>query len=473
MNIVCLGLEHIINPIHDYAESHFEASNVNSDYPKDVLSLPSPSTLFSPVSSSSSSGGSTSSTETPIKPIYLDQSYDSVTSYDPMTNNLTTPLLDTKTKLGYCSSQVFHKLQQKLHISSDLSKLKSLPKTTQKSFEDVNHVTLASTTTTTMTSINSSDELYDFNSSLSTNKVNNKTLLNSNLYCNQHITMHNRSATVLNNEKNYPHTIRYSSSTPQHHLKPWANISYWELHHHVGRRWYHVTNRTLNIIYDDVDNEFGNNKSYLSSPKHVHSIHKVNHSSCRSRSQNDCKYLSLLTLYQSNNVKYNCKSDCNRINNESAVVISSNNNSSVIQSFSKRCRKCNHYINSFNTPSLLPNIIVHSSLHKSSFGWKQCYRLGNQGISLTLTTYGCVWLSNQAVATNLPIFVSSPCLQPNNDVNSSSSLNSSTDDFLMDRPVYRKGWGPTYRRPDVTHCPARLEVWINLEHLFLYSIHNK
>ncbi|KAK4471306.1 hypothetical protein MN116_004745 [Schistosoma mekongi] len=528
-NIVCLGLKHIINPIHDYAESHFEASNVNSEYPKDVLSLLSPSTLFSPLSSSSSSRESTSSTETQIRPICLDQSYDSVTSYDPMTNNLTTPLLNTKTKLGYCSSQVFHKLQHKLHINllnynSDLSKLKNLSKTNQKSFEDLNY-------------------------------VNDKALQNSNLYCNQHITMHNHSATISNNRKNYIYTTRHSSSTPQHHLKPWANISYWELHHHVGRRWYHVTNRTLNIIYDDVDNEVGDNKLYSSSPKHVHSIHKVNHSSYRSKSQNDCIYLALLTLYQSNDVKYNCKSDCSRTNNESSVnVRSSNNNSSIIQSSSKRCRKCNHYVNSFNTPSLSPNIIVHSSLHKSSFGWKQCYRLGNQGISLTLTTYGCVWLSNQAIATNLPIFVSSPCLQPINDVNSSSSLSSSTDDFIMDRPVYRvpagysllvfdilsyekslqqqsspssssassssssscrqynsnnlnnnnnyvnddelnkthllvnnnyfcknpiihislgKGWGPAYRRPDVTHCPARLEVWINLEHLFLYSLHDK
>uniref|UniRef100_A0A3Q0KSP0 Mothers against decapentaplegic homolog n=2 Tax=Schistosoma mansoni TaxID=6183 RepID=A0A3Q0KSP0_SCHMA len=597
-DIVCLGLKHINHPNCSNHESHVKGLNIGSEYPKDMmpLLLP-PSTLSSLLSSSSSSTESTSA-ETQISSIRMDQSYDSVVSYDSITNNSSAPLLtnhDTyaKTKLTYWSPHFLHKMQQKLHMNlmnsvSSLTKWKRLRDNTNFTLstclvpsKDFNHTTPPpTTTTTTTTSISSSDdEMHSCSFILSSkNPINDSSLQNSNLHFNRFISINDHSVTI-NNEKSDLHS-RLSSPSPLHYLKPWANISYWESHHHVGRRWYQITNRKLNIVYNDVninDNDHNNNDvkdKLYSSPKQAH-IHKKNHSNYRSKSQNDDIYLSLLTLYQSNHVKYNCKSDCNRSsnklfkNNSTTPSITchtnriSGNNSSVIRSSSKQCKKCYNYVDSFNDTSLIPNLIVHSSMYKSSSGWKQCCRLGSQGISLTLTTYGCVWLSNQALATNLPIFVSSPCFHFHNancSSSSSSSLNSSAEDFLVDRPVYRvpagysllvfdlssyenwlqqhssssssassssyrqysgnnhngdnsnlsgnsnnsnnidfdelhkthlwaknnnlcknpiihislgKGWGPSYRRPDVTHCPARLEVWINLEHLFPVFISNK
>ncbi|XP_018651227.1 putative smad [Schistosoma mansoni] len=496
-DIVCLGLKHINHPNCSNHESHVKGLNIGSEYPKDMmpLLLP-PSTLSSLLSSSSSSTESTSA-ETQISSIRMDQSYDSVVSYDSITNNSSAPLLtnhDTyaKTKLTYWSPHFLHKMQQKLHMNlmnsvSSLTKWKRLRDNTNFTLstclvpsKDFNHTTPPpTTTTTTTTSISSSDdEMHSCSFILSSkNPINDSSLQNSNLHFNRFISINDHSVTI-NNEKSDLHS-RLSSPSPLHYLKPWANISYWESHHHVGRRWI------------------------------------------------------------------------------------SGNNSSVIRSSSKQCKKCYNYVDSFNDTSLIPNLIVHSSMYKSSSGWKQCCRLGSQGISLTLTTYGCVWLSNQALATNLPIFVSSPCFHFHNancSSSSSSSLNSSAEDFLVDRPVYRvpagysllvfdlssyenwlqqhssssssassssyrqysgnnhngdnsnlsgnsnnsnnidfdelhkthlwaknnnlcknpiihislgKGWGPSYRRPDVTHCPARLEVWINLEHLFPVFISNK
>ncbi|CAH8544379.1 unnamed protein product [Schistosoma bovis] len=596
-DIVCLGLKHN-HPNCSNHESHLKGLNTDSEYPKDMMPLLLPPSVLSSSSSSSSSSTESTSAETQISLIRMDQSCDSVISYDPIINNSSAPLLanhDTyaKTKLTYCSPQFLHKIQQKLHMNlvspvSSLTKWKKLKN--NRNFKlstylvpstDFNHTTLLSPppTTTTSTSVSSSDdEMHSCSFILSSNNPkNDNPLQNSNLHFNRFISISDHSVTI-NNEKSYLHS-RLSSPSPLHHLKPWANISYWESHHHVGRRWYQITNRKLNIVYNDVNiNDDDHNNSDVkdklySSPKQAY-IHKENHSNYRSKSQSDYIYLSLLTLYQSNHVKYNCKSDCNRSFNElenysttPSIACHTNriigNNSSIIRSSSKQCKKCYNYVDSFNNASLIPNLIVHSSMYKSSSGWRQCCRLGSQGISLTLTTYGCVWLSNQAMATNLPIFVSSPCLQfhnANSSSSSSSSLNSSTEDFLVDRPVYRvpagysllvfdlscyenwlqqqssssssasssscrqysgnnhngdssnlsgnnnnsnnvdfnelhkthlwakknnlcknpiihislgKGWGPSYRRPDVTHCPARLEVWINLEHLFPLFISNK
>lgn len=586
-DIVCLGL------------------NTDSEYPNDMMPLLLPPSALSSLSSSSSSSTESTSAETQISSIQMDQSCDSVISYDPIINNSSSPLLANyntyaKTKLTYCSPQFLQKIQQKLHMNlinsvSSLTKWKRLKNNTNFTLstylapsKDFNHTTLppplpTTTTTTTLTSVSSSDdEMHSCNFILSSNnRRNDNPLQNYNLHFNRLISISDHSVTI-NNEKSDLHS-RLPSPSPLHHLKPWANISYWESHHHVGRRWYQITNRKLNIVYNDVninDDDDHNNSDVkdklYSSPKQAY-IHKENHSNYSSKSQNDYIYLSLLTLYQSNHVKYNCKSDCNRSSSEllknhsttpsitCPTNMISGNNSSIIRSSSKQCKKCYNYVDSFDNTSLIPNLTIHSSMYKSSSGWKQCCRLGSQGISLTLTTYGCVWLSNQAMATNLPIFVSSPCLQfhnANSSSSSSSSLNSSTEDFLVDRPVYRvpagysllvfdlsfyenwlqqhssssssassssscrqyfsnnhngdnshlsdnnnnnnnvdfnelhkthlwaknnnlcknpiihislgKGWGPSYRRPDVTHCPARLEVWINLEHLFpLFISSNK
>ncbi|CAH8501238.1 unnamed protein product [Schistosoma turkestanicum] len=609
-DIVCLGLKHINNANYNNRECHLKESNADSEYSKNLAPL-------STLSSSSSSSTESTSSETQISTSYMDRSYDSVISYDLITNNFAEPLLAkhdgcVKTKITNYSLQFLHKLQQNLHMDlshsySCLMKWEKLSNNTDFALSThlvpsngLNHNT-STTASTTMTSLSSSDELHDCHSIVST--INTIDLKNSNLHFNPLLlsSLHNNSV-VLNTGKSCLHTDHCSPSSPSNLIKPWANISYWESHHHVGRRWYQITNRKLHIVYndgdiiydDDDDNGGRNVKNKSDSSLKVH-IHNENYSNDKRKSQqNDCIYLSLLTLYQSNQVKYNYKSEFHRKNklvNNSTVTsaitshtnkINSNNNNHIIRSSSKQCRKCYHDMDSFNNnnPSVIPNLIVQSSLHnKSSSGWKQCCRLGNQGISLTLTPYGCVWLSNQALATNLPVFVSSPFLQLQNaNVSSSSLLNGSTDEFLVDRPVYRvpagcsllvfdlsssyeswlqqyssssssassssssssfvssssstsdrhyggnnrhgdsnhlsnndnndhhknnnmnfdelhkthllanssdlcknpiihislgKGWGPSYRRPDVTHCPARLEVWINLQHLFSLFIASK
>ncbi|CAH8520316.1 unnamed protein product [Heterobilharzia americana] len=538
-DIVCLGFNSIGHRNHDYCKSYSsKETNPNSGYPEHM-------------------NRNSIVVYRNTNHICLQRSsFDSGISHDSA-NKSTIPLLGDKyekMKKNFCSSHLC-KQQQKLHMdlshwSPDLGKLKNVYRNTDCSLfskypslrsadEELSISATPSTTSTMETSLENS-ELVDFNCPTASNSPSPLSISVANdsideNFCLPH-TKSNRMPdhlTVVSNAKTFP-------PPPPHHHKPWANISYWESHHHVGRRWYDITNRTLNIVYNDEDD-----KPSLS-PKHR--VHNENPLSYDNQSQNDCIYLSLLALYQSSDhIKYNCKLHLNKKRNRViSTTPTTNINSSSISGHvndismlsSKQCQECRHhhrhqYINLLKSISNFPGTTIHSSFYQQSSGWKQCYRLGNQGISLTLTTYGCIWLNNQALATNLPIFVSSPCLQFN-DFTASTPVNT-PDEFCIDRPVYRvpaeffclylflisstssssyspscrpfsnnctaelrsgnvsfdelhnnnngllhrnpvihislgKGWGPSYRRPDVTHCPARLEVWINLEHLLLYSL---
>ena len=261
--------------------------------------------------------------------------------------------------------------------------------------------------------------------------------------------------------------------------KPWASLSYWEAHRHIGHRWYEVTRQVLNVLYDNGKQECDEVKGDA-------------HCSRTNNTNEDRVYLSLLSSSQSGHSKLRIRD--NRLHPELFNV-------------STHCKTCGNIVHKCDEPRFTNangsfiNPVRSSSCTKMA-GWKQCYRLGSQGISLTITSYGCIWLDNQTAMTNLPVFVSSPCLiLESSSLNSdwpvfrvpagysilifdSISYRSSTDpekvssvrnktnkwsNFALKNPVVHislgKGWGPSYRRPDVTHCPARLEIWIDVEQL--------
>lgn len=122
---------------------------------------------------------------------------------------------------------------------------------------------------------------------------------------------------------------------------------------------------------------------------------------------------------------------------------------------------------------------------------KQRRRLSHEGISLLLLPAGQILLTNHTPTT--PIFVASPCFVEPGEVLASDwpvcRVAPTHSLIVFDTCVYEdrlketrgnrtwpgksifgpvllvslgKGWGPAYQRSDFTHCPSRLEIWLNL-----------
>ncbi|OON13873.1 MH2 domain protein [Opisthorchis viverrini] len=265
----------------------------------------------------------------------------------------------------------------------------------------------------------------------------------------------------------------------------WAHLSYWEGDRHVAQSWYKLTDCVVYVVYDDDPS-----KSQFTSRLHDRIGTR------RSRGVT-CIRLSTLVHRPKTPSPFTPSTDssalppcvtCNRI---------------------ALSKPCPDPVSSLGRGERLYRNICYPRFSERSSSWRQCYRLGNQGLVLTLTPQGRVWLANQTQSSeNLPIFVSSSCLSSDakrgagapwvvRRVPSGYSIvvfdlvlfrnhvaQSSRDTIVhfpnglgkatiqqLNPPVpvvhisLGKGWGPSYRRPDFTHCPARLELWINVEQL--------
>ncbi len=207
--------------------------------------------------------------------------------------------------------------------------------------------------------------------------------------------------------------------------KPWSHISYWECNRHIGHTWLPVQTSALVVLNEEPQQKLHQNE------------------------------------------------DANR------------------PVWSKQGRLClDRLVRRSASPSISPPPPASNREHFHSSPSKQRRRLSHEGISLLLLPKGQILLTNQTPAT--PIFVASPCfVGPGEKVASdwpvcrvapSHSLvvfdTRIYEDRIMEAggspwpgksifgPVLHislgKGWGPTYQRTDFTHCPARLEIWLNL-----------
>lgn len=256
----------------------------------------------------------------------------------------------------------------------------------------------------------------------------------------------------------------------------WANLSYWESNHHVAKGWFKLDDPVVYVLYSEVMSK--------DSPK-SRSGRSSDHSTCVRRCH-DTSYIRLSPLVTQPR---------HRIRTIYSAKLSMHNNTNFIHTARKK------------RLSFFPA----DNPEKPSTSWRQCYRLGGSGLVLSLAPQGRVWLDNQVTANNLPVFVSSPCLScsPSSTnslcwpvrrvpsgfsivvfdllvylhhlaacfaTDSPSSAKVSIDDpqaslisSFFPNPVVHislgKGWGPCYRRPDITQCPARLELWINMHSL--------
>ncbi|CAH8628735.1 unnamed protein product [Dicrocoelium dendriticum] len=262
--------------------------------------------------------------------------------------------------------------------------------------------------------------------------------------------------------------------------RAWANLSYWESNHHVAKGWFSLDDPVTYILYAE-----GISKH---SPKSS-SGRPGDHFSCV-RHCRDASYIRLFPLVTQPSPRPHIRTIC-------STKLPGFNDSNFTHTAQKR------YSFFFPTDSRTPA--------RSSTSWRQCYRLGGSGLVLSLTPHGRIWLDNQAIANNLTVFVSSPCLSrgskstnamcwpvrrvpsgfsivifdllayqrrlpesfrtdtPSLAKASRSDTQANLISSLVHHPLVHislgKGWGPGYRRPDITHCPARLELWINTDSL--------
>ncbi|KAF7258191.1 hypothetical protein EG68_04768 [Paragonimus skrjabini miyazakii] len=280
--------------------------------------------------------------------------------------------------------------------------------------------------------------------------------------------------------------------------RSWASLSYWEASRHIAHSWFKLSDPVVQVVYDNK----------------VHYTHsEVKNTGTRRSSQN---------VHRSRGITYVCLSSLvaqpdNQFHNES------------IDQLELSCTSCTTSSSASGSPttgrhhfSPIYNVsgqqCTHSfrlnsgppSLCERKVSWRQCYRLGNHGLILTLTPGGRVWLDNKTTLSDLPIFVSSTCLSGKHNTSTGwpvyrvpagcsilvfdqliyqqkqfKSQASHTMTHVPDKldelycqpsssnllhfPVVHislgKGWGPSYHRPDITHCPARLELWINVHNL--------
>ncbi|CDS42806.1 mothers against decapentaplegic 6 [Echinococcus multilocularis] len=216
--------------------------------------------------------------------------------------------------------------------------------------------------------------------------------------------------------------------------KPWSHVSYWECNRHIGHKWLPVITSALVVL---------NEEHY-------------------------------------------------------SVSAATAENTSTHAVWSQQGRLCldrlvRHFTSprAFSEESHPSRKIYHPSILHSSSPTKQRRRLSHEGISLLLLPKGQILLTNKTLTT--PIFVASPCFVQPGDliagdwpvyrVAPACSLVVFDTRIYEDRlteagkytpwpgkslfgPVLHislgKGWGPAYRRTDFTHCPARLEIWLNL-----------
>lgn len=231
-------------------------------------------------------------------------------------------------------------------------------------------------------------------------------------------------------DADFLYTFKTETNSPlanQFSDKPWAHISYWECNRHVGHKWLPILESSLDVL----NNEF---------PGHPDNKHGR---LCLERLVQRSSHKLIMQRYGNDVADFTYAYTC-----------------------VKTSRDC------IGSPT------------------KQRTRLGCEGISLIFTpAEGQVLLTNHS---DVSIFVASPCFALDSDelytdwpvfrVSRSQSL------IVFDCTVYErlcgdlggrewpgkslfgpmlhisfgKGWGPSFRRPDVTFCPARLEVWLNL-----------
>ncbi|VDP94238.1 unnamed protein product [Echinostoma caproni] len=293
--------------------------------------------------------------------------------------------------------------------------------------------------------------------------------------------------------------------------KPWASLSFWEETRHVGQSWFSLTGPVVRVVYDVDDSEDRDFSNPLTGHLKSHSVQTTFRRrrrgiSVRGSTGSSTHFIRLSRLVN----RSRCASSSSKLNNSSWVQPSHLSQCTACSDRSQPTRE--KLINNtqgrrFSTSSLNAWSSSTSPTKRSS-SWRQCYRLGSQGIVFHVTAAGRVWIDNQTLAANLPLFVSSSFFirnstsslsdwpvyrvpagcsilvfdqiayqnaRPGAPNNLSKDQPASQDralplrDCTQNAPVVHislgKGWGPTYRRPDLTHCPARLELWINVEHL--------
>lgn len=221
--------------------------------------------------------------------------------------------------------------------------------------------------------------------------------------------------------------------------KPWSHISYWECNRHIGHKWLPVLTSALVVLNEEPCSVTATNTT-------------ADNTSIRAVwSQQGRLCLDRLVRH----------SVSPRAHSEDAIS----------------GRKKYHQI-------------ISNSVYSSS-PTKQRRRLSHEGISLLLLPKGKILLTNKTLTT--PIFVASPCFVQPGDLIASDwpvyRVAPTCSLVVFDARVYEdrlteackitpwpgkslfgpvlhislgKGWGPAYRRTDFTHCPARLEIWLNL-----------
>ncbi|TPP66208.1 hypothetical protein FGIG_04019 [Fasciola gigantica] len=300
-----------------------------------------------------------------------------------------------------------------------------------------------------------------------------------------------------------------NSVSPTSVAKPWASLSFWEETKHIGQRWFSLTGPVVRVVYDVGDTEDWDSASIPSDP--IKSCPSQPSFPRRRRRRGISVGGST-----GSSTHFICLS---RLVNRTRCS-SSSSKLWIQPPNSSQCTVCSDYAQPTRdkhvsatqgrrlSTSSLSALFPGNSPIKRSSSWRQCYRLGNQGIVFHVTATGRVWIDNQTLATNLPLFVSSSFFirnatspfsdwpvyrvpagcsilvfdqlahqnaRPEVSIQLEKKHPARSDrplplrDCTQNAPVVHvslgKGWGPTYRRPDLTHCPARLELWINVEHL--------
>ncbi|KAF6778807.1 hypothetical protein AHF37_01559 [Paragonimus kellicotti] len=280
--------------------------------------------------------------------------------------------------------------------------------------------------------------------------------------------------------------------------RSWASLSYWEANRHVAHSWFKLSDPVVQVVYDNK-------------PHYSHS--KAKNTGTRRSSQN---------VHRSRGITYVCLSSLvaqpdSQLHNESIdqLELSCTSCTTSSSTSGSPTTERHHFSPIYNvsgqqfTNSFRLNF-APPSLSERKVSWRQCYRLGSHGLLLTLTPGGRVWLDNKTTSFDLPIFVSSACLSGKHNTSAGwpvYRVPAGCSILVFDQLVYQqkqfksqasqtlthvpvkldeldcqpnssnllhfpvvhislgKGWGPSYHRPDITHCPARLELWINVHDL--------
>ncbi|KAF5395201.1 Mothers against decapentaplegic [Paragonimus heterotremus] len=284
--------------------------------------------------------------------------------------------------------------------------------------------------------------------------------------------------------------------------RSWASLSYWEANRHVAHSWFKLSDPVAQVVYD-------NKLHYSSSEAKNTGTRRCSQNVHRSRG---ITYVCLSSLFaQPDNQLHSESIDQFELSYTSCTTSSSASGSPTTKhnDFSPICivsgQQCTHSFRLNSTPP---------SLSERKVSWRQCYRLGSHGLILTLTPGGRVWLDNKTTLSDLPIFVSSACLSGKHNTSTGwpvYRVPAGYSILIFDQLIYQqnqfksqashtlthvpvklddldcqpnscnlhhfpvvhislgKGWGPSYHRPDITHCPARLELWINIHNLSKYA----